>query len=65
MAQNAVHAAMAGKTGMLIGNWHGQMTNVPMAALVGQEQRIHPDGELWFNVLETTGQPPVIGQPKS
>lgn len=61
LAQNAVHAAMAGKTGLLIGYWHGLMTHVPTSALTGVKQRINPQGELWFGVLETTGQPPHIG----
>jgi 6-phosphofructokinase 1 len=56
LAQNAVHAAMAGKTGMLIGYWHGRMTHVPFHAISGR-QKINPAGELWFNVLESTGQP--------
>lgn len=63
LAQNAVHAAMAGKSGLLIGYWHGLMTHVPTSALHGIKQRINPSGELWFNVLETTGQPPKIGNP--
>jgi 6-phosphofructokinase 1 len=62
LAQNAVHAAMAGKTGLLIGWWHGRMTHVPLAALGQNRQRINPEGELWFNVLETTGQPFKIGK---
>jgi 6-phosphofructokinase 1 len=56
LAQNAVHAAMAGSTGMLVGYWHGKMTHVPFSAITGR-QTINPAGELWFNVLETTGQP--------
>lgn len=56
LAQNAVHAAMAGRTGMLVGYWHGKMTHVPFSAISGR-QTINPTGELWFNVLETTGQP--------
>lgn len=56
LAQNAVHAAMAGRTGMLVGYWHGKMTHVPFSAITGR-QTINPAGELWFNVLETTGQP--------
>ena len=57
LAQNAVHAAMAGKSGLLIGYWHGLMTHVPTRALSGINQRVNPRGELWFNVLEMTGQP--------
>ncbi|MDX1503785.1 MAG: ATP-dependent 6-phosphofructokinase [Thermoanaerobaculia bacterium] len=56
LAQNAVHAAMAGKTELLIGYWHGLMTHVPLAALEGESKTIDPHGELWRNVLETTGQ---------
>jgi 6-phosphofructokinase 1 len=47
---------MAGKTGLLIGYWHGRLTHVPFHAISGR-QRINPAGELWFNVLESTGQP--------
>lgn len=61
LAQNAVHAAMAGKTGMLIGYWHGEMTHVPTSVLASKSQNINPAGELWFNVLELTGQPQEIG----
>jgi 6-phosphofructokinase 1 len=60
LAQNSVHAAMTGRTGMLIGYWHGRMTHVPFDALSGRQQ-INPAGELWFNVLESTGQPPLLG----
>ena len=61
LAQNAVHAAMAGKSGLLIGYWHGEMTHVPTKALENKNQNINPSGELWFNVLELTGQPQEIG----
>jgi 6-phosphofructokinase 1 len=60
-AHNAVHAAMAGKTGMLVGYWHGEMTHIPTRALAGVRQSITPRGELWNNVIQTTGQPAVIG----
>ena len=56
LAQNAVHAAMAGKTAMLIGYWHGVMTHVPFKALSGQTKKINPNGTLWFNVLESTSE---------
>jgi 6-phosphofructokinase 1 len=61
LAQNAAHAAMAGKGGMLIGFWHGQITHVPMLALSGLSRQVNPRGELWFNILESTGQPDQIG----
>ncbi|MFK7825288.1 MAG: ATP-dependent 6-phosphofructokinase [Oligoflexales bacterium] len=64
LAQNAVHAAMAGKTGLMIGYWHGSMTHVPLSAVNDYRQSINPGGHLWFNILETTGQAIHIGNPK-
>jgi 6-phosphofructokinase 1 len=61
LAQNAVHAAMSGRTSMLVGYWHGRMTHVPLKALEGQRQDINPGGEIWLNVLHATGQPNAIG----
>lgn len=63
LARGAVHAAMAGKTGMLVGNWHGRITHVPLATLVSQERSINVEGELWYMVQEHTGQPHIIGSP--
>ncbi|MGD8644393.1 MAG: ATP-dependent 6-phosphofructokinase [Chromatiales bacterium] len=63
LARNAVHAAMAGKTGMLVGYWHGRLTHVPVSALQGQSRKVAPTGDLWNAVLENTGQPHVIGSP--
>ena len=60
-AKAAVHAAMAGKGGMLIGDWNGRLTHIPMSALQGASRRVNPNGELWFSVRENTGQPQVMG----
>lgn len=61
LARAAVHAAMAGKGGMMIGDWNGRLTHVPIRALQGQVRRVNPKGELWFSVRENTGQPQVMG----
>jgi len=57
LAQNAVHAAMAGKTDFVIGNWNGQFTLLPIPITVSERKKIDIEGELWWNVLEATGQP--------
>jgi len=57
MARNAVHAAMAGNTAMLIGRWHGRFVHVPMALAVRQSRKVDTDGDLWMSVIEATGQP--------
>ena len=58
LARHSVNAAMAGKTDMLIGHWHGEFTHVPLAAIQGLKKRIDPTTRLWRTVLATTGQPP-------
>ncbi len=58
LAQHAVHAAMAGKTGMLVGRWHCSYVHVPIpfVTTVGRSH-VDPHGELWRAVLESTNQP--------
>jgi 6-phosphofructokinase 1 len=57
MARNAVHAAMAGNTCMLIGRWHGRFVHVPMALATRARKQVDPAGDLWMSVIEATGQP--------
>jgi 6-phosphofructokinase 1 len=57
LAQNSVHAGMAGKTGMIVGLWNGQFTHVPISLAVSQRKQLSPEGSLWLSVLESTGQP--------
>ena len=56
-ARNAVHAAMAGKTGLVIGYLHDSFIHIPIEMLVDQTKRIDPDSTLWTAVLAATGQP--------
>lgn len=57
LGQKAVHAAMAGKTDMLIGLWNDQFVHVPIALAIRERKKIDPNGVLWNSVLEGTGQP--------
>ena len=56
-ARHAVHAAMAGKTGMVIGLLHDRFIHVPIELLVSQQKRLDPDSSIWSAVLSATGQP--------
>ncbi len=60
LAQNAVHAGMSGKTGMLIGLWNGKFTHVPFALATRESKRLSPEDPLWLSVIEATGQPFII-----
>jgi len=57
LAQNAVHAAMCGKTEMVLGRWHGSLVHVPTKRCVSGRKQVDPHGELWLSVIEDTGQP--------
>ncbi len=59
-ARMAVHAGMAGKTGMLIGLTNNVRFHIPIATVVKNKKRVYPDGELWLSVLAATNQPPVF-----
>ncbi|HZU85455.1 MAG TPA: 6-phosphofructokinase, partial [Polyangiaceae bacterium] len=57
MARNAVHAAMAGNTELLIGRWHGRFVHVPMPLATRYRKQVDTSGDLWMSVVESTGQP--------
>ncbi|MDR0355324.1 MAG: ATP-dependent 6-phosphofructokinase [Deltaproteobacteria bacterium] len=57
LGQKAAHAAMAGKTDVLIGSWNDHFVHVPIAMAIMERKKVDPNGELWNSVLERTGQP--------
>ena len=48
---------MAGKTDFVVGFWNDQFTLMPIPMVVAKRKKIDIEGELWWNVLEATGQP--------
>jgi 6-phosphofructokinase 1 len=56
-ARHAVHAAMAGKTGLVIGFLHERFIHVPIELLSTHTKRLDPASGWWRSVLATTGQP--------
>jgi len=57
LARNAVHAAMSGRTKMVLGIWNNTFTHIPMSLVVSKKKHLDPTGSEWLSVLETTGQP--------
>ncbi|WP_430933590.1 ATP-dependent 6-phosphofructokinase [Saccharicrinis sp. 156] len=55
-ARNAVHAAMAGKTGVVIGYMHDQFVHVPVELLSGRKKLMDPNSMIWNGTLASTGQ---------
>ena len=56
LARRAVHAAMAGKTDVIVCMWNGKFIHVPIGMANARKGRIDPEGELWTLVLGATGQ---------
>lgn len=56
-SRHAVHAAMAGKTGVVIGFLHERFIHVPIELLAAHAKRLDPSSGWWRSVLATTGQP--------
>ncbi|MCW2602603.1 MAG: diphosphate--fructose-6-phosphate 1-phosphotransferase [Pseudonocardiales bacterium] len=57
LAHSAVHAAMAGRTAMVVGRWHGWFVHLPISLVTSRRNTVDPHGDLWQTVLEATGQP--------
>ena len=55
-ARNAVHAAMAGKTGLVIGLQHDVFTHVPIELLASRKKQLDLNRATWQGVLAATGQ---------
>lgn len=60
LGTNAVHAAMAGKTEMIISLVNDQFVHVPIRLAVSKKNRINPDDGLWRDVTAVTGQPRLM-----
>jgi 6-phosphofructokinase 1 len=56
LGQYAVHAGMAGKTGMLVGLFRGEYVHLPLK-IVTSGKPVDPMGNIWMRVIESTGQP--------
>jgi 6-phosphofructokinase 1 len=56
LAENAVHAAMAGRTDVVVGSTGGKFTHVPIPYATSERKRLDVDGQLWHAVLSATRQ---------
>ncbi|GAA5482395.1 ATP-dependent 6-phosphofructokinase [Haloferula sargassicola] len=60
LARHAVHAGMAGKTGMVVARWHQRFVHLPMKVVTRGRKKVDPNGDFWRSVVEATGQPSVM-----
>ena len=57
MARDAVHAAMAGRTDMMIGFWRRATIHVPLPAVAATRREMELGDNMWTSVMSTTLQP--------
>ncbi len=60
LAYHAVHGAMAGKTNFVAGMLNNHFVYLPVDQVVKQRKKIDMEGEFWFAVLQSTGQPFIM-----
>jgi len=56
LGQTAVHAAMAGKTGMVISQLMDRYVHMPLSLVTKKRRKLNIRSSYWRAVLETTGQ---------
>jgi 6-phosphofructokinase 1 len=56
----AVHAAMAGKTKLIIGLVNNEFVHLPMKAVISHRNKVDPEGNLWRDTLDATHQPALM-----
>ncbi|MBP3709745.1 MAG: ATP-dependent 6-phosphofructokinase [Treponema sp.] len=57
LGNNAVHAAMAGKTKMVVGLVHNKFVHIPINAVTRHRNVVDIEGALWRDAIEATDQP--------
>ena len=63
LGNNAVHAAMAGKTKVLIGLVNNEFVHLPIPIAVASRNYVDPESSLWRDVVEATQQPVIMRNP--
>lgn len=56
LGQHAVHAAMAGRTGMVVGKLGTRFLHLPLPLVTCRRRTMNPHSDLWRSVMQSTGQ---------
>ncbi len=59
LGQYAVHAGLAGKTGIMISYLNDQFVHIPLKEAIKRRKQINLNSRFWLSVLESTGQGPL------
>lgn len=61
LGTNSVHAAMAGKTGMVLAKLMDRYVHLPLDLITRKRRRLNTRSEYWRAVVESTGQQDLYG----
>ncbi|MDH7484068.1 MAG: ATP-dependent 6-phosphofructokinase [Spirochaetales bacterium] len=64
LGNNAVHAAMAGKTKLIIGLVNNTFVHIPIRTATTGRKKVDPEGSLWRDAIEATQQPAMMVTPR-
>ena len=56
----AAHAAMAGKTRLIIGLVNNEFVHLPIKAVISSRNHVDPESNLWRDTLDATHQPALM-----
>ena len=62
LGQHAVHAGMAGKTGMVVTRLQDRYVYLPLNLVTQKRRKLNIQSMYWRSVLESTGQPQFLKQ---
>lgn len=63
LGQNAVHAAMSGRTNMVVAKLMDRYVHLPLDLVTRKRRKLNVLSEYWQAVLESTGQPELATAP--
>lgn len=61
LGQHAVHAAMAGRTNMVVAKLQDRFVHLPLELVTSKRRKLNIHSDLWRAVLESTGQGTLAG----
>jgi 6-phosphofructokinase 1 len=56
----AAHAAMAGKTKLIVGLVHNEFVHLPVRVVIDHRAQVDPESNLWRDTLDATHQPALM-----
>ena len=65
LGAHSVHAAMSGRTGMVVSKWNGRFVHIPFSLIKRGKKNINTRSNYWRAVLEATGQPASLRAPEN